>query len=114
MTMLYLKKLLIPHLYVAYIFRRFIYLLKHLVIMKTKQMTFRFNEDLINTAREMAKSQNRSLNNFIESLLYREVGHIPNDETIKAIDDARNDRNLERMDDLDEYFNQVRTEVAGE
>ena len=82
--------------------------------MKTKQMTFRFDENLIDTAREMAKSQNRSLNNFIESLLYREVGHVPNDETIKAIDDARNDRNLEGIDDLDAYFNKIRSEVAGE
>lgn len=82
--------------------------------MKTKQMTFRFNKNLIDSAREMAKSQNRSLNNFIESLLYREVGQVPNEETIKAIDDARNDRNLERIDDLDQYFNKIRTEVAGE
>lgn len=82
--------------------------------MKTKQMTFRFNENLIDMAREMAKSQNRSLNNFIEYLLYREVGYIPNDETIKAIDDARNDRNLERIDNLAKYFGEIRAEVAGE
>lgn len=87
---------------------------KTVVIMKTKQMTFRFNKNLIDTAKEMAKSQNRSLNNFIESLLYREVGHTPNDETIRAIDDARNDRNLEIIDDLDEYFDKVKTEVTEE
>jgi hypothetical protein len=54
------------------------------------------------------------LNNFIEYLLYREVGYIPNDETIKAIDDARNDRNLERIDNLAKYFGEIRAEVAGE
>jgi len=34
-----------------------------------QQRTFRFNKDLIETARDMAKSQNRGLNNFIESLV---------------------------------------------
>ena len=81
--------------------------------METKQMTFRFNTDLIEKAREMAKSQNRSLNNFIESLLYREIGHIPNEETIKAIEDARNNRNLESIEDIDDFFNEIKDEIVG-
>ena len=57
--------------------------------MKSKQLTLRIDENLIEMAREMAKSQNRSINNYIETLLMREVGNVPNETTVRAIEDAR-------------------------
>lgn len=57
--------------------------------MKSKQLTLRMDENLIEMVREMAKAQNRSINNYIETLLMREVGNVPNETTIRAIDDAR-------------------------
>ncbi len=57
--------------------------------MKSKQLTLRIDEDLIEMAREMAKAQNRSINNYIETLLMREVGNFPNETTVRAIEDAR-------------------------
>ncbi len=57
--------------------------------MKSKQLTLRIDENLIEMAREMAKAQNRSINNYIETLLMREVGNVPNETTVRAIEDAR-------------------------
>lgn len=71
------------------------------------QTAFRFDQELLDMVKELAKSQKRSLNNYIEYLLYREVGNIPNEETKEAIEDARNDRNMEVIDDLDIYLNKL-------
>ncbi len=68
------------------------------------QTAFRFDQELLDMVKEIAKSQKRSLNNYIEYLLYREVGNIPNEETKKAINDAINNRNLEVIEDLDEFL----------
>jgi len=75
----------------------------NILIMKV-QTAFRFDEELLELIKEKAKSQKRSLNNYIEYLLYRDVGNIPNKETVKAIEDARNNVNLEVIGDLDLYL----------
>lgn len=54
-----------------------------------KPQSFRLSEDLINKLKEMAKAQNRSLNNFVETLLLDAVYHEPNRDTVDAIEDAR-------------------------
>jgi len=74
--------------------------------MKTKQVTLRIDESLMEMAREMAKSQNRSINNYIETLLMREVGNVPNQTTIKAIEDARNGIG-EEITDLEDWANNI-------
>jgi len=68
------------------------------------QTAFRFDEELLELIKEKAKSQKRSLNNYIEYLLYRDVGNIPNEETVQAIEDARNNVNLEVIEDLDTFL----------
>lgn len=70
--------------------------------MKSKQLTLRIDENLIEMAREMAKSQNRSINNYIETLLMREVGNVPNETTVRAIEDARKGIG-EEITDLDQW-----------
>ncbi len=71
------------------------------------QTALRFDKDLLELIKEKARAQKRSLNNYIEYLLYREVGDIPNEETKKAIYEAENNVNLTEIDDLDDYFKKL-------
>ena len=68
------------------------------------QTAFRFDKDLLEMIKEKAQAQKRSLNNYIEYLLYKEVGDIPNEETKNAIYEAENDINLIEIENLDDYF----------
>ncbi len=79
--------------------------------MGSKAMSFRFDEDIIELIKEKAKAQKRSLNNYIEMLMVKDVGNIPNEETKKAIEDARNGIGLEPMDDIDSFFESIRNEL---
>ena len=74
------------------------------------QTALRFDKDLLELVKEKAKSQKRSLNNYIEFLLYREVGNIPSKETRQAIHEAHNDINLTRIDNLDKFLDDVMKE----
>lgn len=52
--------------------------------------SIRIEASILATIREEAKSENRSLSNYIETLFYR-LGYRPhNEETIQACRDARN------------------------
>ncbi len=75
--------------------------------MGTKQMAFRFDSDLIELVKEKAKAQRRSLNNYIEVLMLRDVGNIPNKETKKAIADAMEGKNLEEIEDIDAFMDAI-------
>jgi len=77
--------------------------------MKTSkiQTAFRFDEELIELVKEKAKAQHRSLNNYIEFLLFKDVGNIPNEETKRAISDAREGKNLEEVEDLDSFLESI-------
>lgn len=74
------------------------------------QTALRFDRDLLELVKEKAKSQKRSLNNYIEYLLYREVGNIPNEETQQAIYEAHNDINMTPIKDLDEFLKDIMKE----
>lgn len=71
------------------------------------QTAFRFDEELIELVKEKAKAQRRSLNNYIEFLLFKDVGNIPNEETKKAISDAREGKNLENIKDLGSFLESI-------
>ena len=77
--------------------------------MKTSkvQTAFRFDKELIEMVKEKAKAQRRSLNNYIEFLLLKDVGNIPNEETKKAIIDAREGKNLESIQNLDSFLESI-------
>lgn len=75
--------------------------------MASKQMAFRFDEELIALIKEKAQAQKRSLNNYIEFLLHKDVGNIPNDETIEAIEEARNLTEDKAIKDLDSFLNDL-------
>ncbi len=70
------------------------------------QTALRFDKELLDLVREKAAAEKRSLNNYIEYLLYREVGDIPNDETKKAIEEARN-KDLKPIEDLDQFLEDI-------
>ncbi|PCE64857.1 hypothetical protein [Sediminicola luteus] len=74
--------------------------------MSSKQMAFHFDEELIELVREKAKAQRRSLNNYIEYLLFKDVGNIPNEETALAIEETRKG-DLETIDDLDTWLEKL-------
>lgn len=54
-----------------------------------KQTSFRLREDLLKVLQEEARKANRSLNNYVESMLMEVVYSEPNEETKAAIKDAR-------------------------
>ena len=53
------------------------------VVSEKTLTSFRLNTNLVNRLRELAKKSNRSLNNYVETLLLDVVYHEPNDETIE-------------------------------
>jgi hypothetical protein len=60
------------------------------------QTAVRLNKDLLQALKEKAKADNRSLNNYIEKLLYEDVGLIPNQEARSAIKDTQSGK-LEKL-----------------
>ncbi len=71
------------------------------------QTALRFDKELLELVKEKAKAEKRSLNNYIEYLLYREVGNIPNEETRQAIYEAHNDINMTPIDNLDKFLEDI-------
>ena len=72
--------------------------------MATKiQTTVRLDKDLLEALKEKAMADNRSLNNYIEKLLYQDVGHLPNQKTKDAMEEAQKG-NLESIEDLDDWL----------
>ena len=60
--------------------------------------SFRLNSDLVERLRSMARRNNRSLNNFVETILFDVAYNEPNDETIEAINEARSGKKMDRFD----------------
>lgn len=68
------------------------------MITERKQTAFRLNSDLLNKLKEAAERDNRSLNNYVESVLMDAIYNNPNKLTLAAMKDARENRNLETLD----------------
>lgn len=54
-----------------------------------KATMFRLNVDLIERLKELAKREHRSLNNFVECVLFDVAYNEPNEVTKAAIEEAR-------------------------
>lgn len=63
-----------------------------------KQTAFRLRTDLLERLKIAAKKENRSLNNYVESVLLDAVYREPNDETLAAMKEAKENKNLETLD----------------
>lgn len=57
--------------------------------------SFRLNTKLVERLRELAKESNRSLNNYVETLLLDIVYNEPNEETVEALKEARSGKKLD-------------------
>ena len=70
------------------------------------QTAFRLSNELLKRLKTEARKQNRSLNNFVESVLMDAVYRIPNSQTMAAVKEAREDENLEtiNLDNLEEFI----------
>ena len=66
--------------------------------MDRKQTAFRLRKDLLERLKIEARKENRSLNNYVESVLLDAVYREPNEETFAAMEEARNGKNLTKVD----------------
>ena len=72
-----------------------------------KQTSFRLRTDLLKFMKEDAERQNRTLNNFLESLLLDYYYNEPNEVTKAAIEEAMNRKEYpegEVYDSVEELF----------
>lgn len=67
-----------------------------------KQTAFRLRTDLLERLKVAARKENRSLNNYVESILLDAVYREPNDETLAAMREAKENKNLETLN-LDSF-----------
>ena len=67
------------------------------IVIERKQTAFRLSTSLLNKLREAAERENRSLNNYVESVLMDVAYNNPNKLTIKAMREAREERELETL-----------------
>lgn len=74
--------------------------------MKT-QTAFRIDKTLLAMVKEKAKRSNRSLNNYVENLLYKDVGNVPNETTIEALKEAHSSKELETINDLNCWLDKI-------
>ena len=70
------------------------------------QTAFRLNTELLKRLKIEARKQNRSLNNFVESVLMDAVYRTPNAQTMAAVKEARENDNLEsiNLDNLEGFI----------
>jgi antitoxin component of RelBE/YafQ-DinJ toxin-antitoxin module len=71
------------------------------------QTAFRLEKKLIEELKNEAKRHKRSLNNYVELVLSKVVENKPNDETIQAIEDAMENRKVERIENVDDFLNSI-------
>ena len=76
-----------------------------------KPVSFRLRADLLERLKINAARENRTLNNYVESVLLDIVYEEPNEVTKAAIQEARSGRNRNKVyKDIDEMFNDILNE----
>jgi hypothetical protein len=76
-----------------------------------KQTSFRLRIDLLDFMKKDAERENRTLNNFLESLLLNYYYNEPNEVTKAAIEEAMSGHNRNKVyTDVDEMFNDILNE----
>lgn len=63
-----------------------------------KQTAFRLRKDLMDRLKKDAAKQNRSVNNYVETLLLDAVYREPNEETLEAMREVESGIELETLD----------------
>ena len=76
-----------------------------------KSASFRLRADLLERLRSNAVKENRTLNNYVESVLLEYIYNEPNETTKAAIMEAMSDRNPNNVyDNVDDMFNDILNE----
>ncbi len=76
-----------------------------------KPASFRLRADLLERLKKNAVRENRTLNNYVESVLLDIVYDEPNDVTKAAIQEARSGHNRNKVyTNVDEMFNDILNE----
>ena len=65
---------------------------------RKRQTAFRFRDDLLDKLRMAAARENRSLNNYVESVLMDVIYNQPNAETEAAIAESRSGESAGKID----------------
>lgn len=71
------------------------------------QTAFRLEKELIEDLKLAAMRNRRSLNNYVEYILYKELEKFPNEETLEAMRETE-DGNTEKIDDLEQFLNTLK------
>lgn len=71
------------------------------------QTAFRLEKELVEELKAHAKKNKRSLNNYVEVILSKVVEKQPNDETIEAIEEALNSKDLKPISDVDKFLDSI-------
>lgn len=71
------------------------------------QTAFRLEKELVDQLKKEAKKEQRSLNNYVEYLLSQFVEKQPNEDTIKAIQEALNNEDLKKIEDIDAFLKNI-------
>ena len=76
-----------------------------------KPASFRLRTDLLERLRSNAVRENRTLNNYVESVLLDYIYNEPNETTKAAIMEAKTGRNPNKVyDNVDDMFNGILSE----
>ncbi len=76
--------------------------------MKTKiQTAVRLDQELLKSLKDKAKADHRSLNNYIEMVLQKDVGKVLNATTLAALKEAKDETDLESIDDFHSFFEKI-------
>ena len=67
------------------------------IVIDRKQTAFRLSTDLLAKLKEAATRENRSLNNYVESVLMDVVYNNPKKLTLKAMKEAKESSELETL-----------------
>ncbi len=78
---------------------------------RRKQTSFRLRTDLLEDMKNAAKKENRTLNNYLESLLLNYFYNEPNEVTRAAIEEAMSGHNRNKVyTNIDEMFDDILNE----
>lgn len=76
-----------------------------------KATSIRLDNELYVRIEKLAKQENRSLNNYIETLLFNAIGYEPNQETIEAIEESKRERKTaKRYDNVEDLLEDLSAE----
>ncbi|MCM4161753.1 TraY domain-containing protein [Antarcticibacterium flavum] len=71
-------------------------------------VTFKLDKELLEELKKQAKRNKRSLNNYVELILSKVVEKQPNDDTVEALDEALNNKDLKPITDIDKFLNSTK------